>query len=87
MAVDVAHELAILERQRAYFASDEHLRFRGSVWRDATPEECLAALEEQCKDAEEMYALKTPDELAALLQPVPIPADTLALLAALQRVR
>ncbi|HEY4182392.1 MAG TPA: hypothetical protein VGM90_36415 [Kofleriaceae bacterium] len=87
MAVDVAYELEILERQRAYFASDEHLRDRGAVWRDATPEECLVAVDELCRDAEEMYAIKTADERAALLRPVPLPADTLALLEALQRVR
>lgn len=87
MAVDVAHELAILERQRAYFASDERLRDRAAVWRDLTPEECLVGLEEQCLDAEEMYALKTPEELAILLEPSPIPPDTIELLKALQQVK
>ena len=77
--------LAELEAQRAYFASTAHLVDRASLWRDATPEQCLVAVIEQCQEAEYFLALKTAAELERVLAPAPIPADTLAILEALQR--
>ena len=77
--------LAQIEAQRAYFASDEHIRERAAVWRDATPAERLAAVADQCREAEYFLDLKTPEERERALAPAPIPADTLAILEALQR--
>lgn len=79
--------LAQLEAQRAYFASDDHIRARAALWRDATPEQCLAAVAEQCREAEYFLSLKSEDELERLLATPTIPAETLALLEALQRPR
>jgi hypothetical protein len=79
--------LAQIEAQRAYFASDELIKDRASLWRDATPEECLAAVIESCNEAERLLSMKTPEELERVLAPEPIPADTLAILERLQRVR
>jgi hypothetical protein len=77
--------LAKIAAQRAYFASDDHLRERAAAWRDATPEQCLAAVVEQCREAEYFLSQKTADELERALAPEPIPADTLAILERLQR--
>lgn len=74
-----------LEARRAHFASDEHIKERAEVWRDATPEECLAATAESCAEAELLLSLKTPVELARVLAPAPLPEDTVAILEALQR--
>ena len=82
-----ADMLAVLERQRAYFASDEHLRERAEPWRDATPEQCLAATIDQCREAELLLSMKDPAERERALRPMPIPSDTQAILEALQRRR
>lgn len=78
-------QMAQLEAQRACFASDDHIRERAAMWRDATPEECLEALHECCREAEYFLSLKSPEELERVLAPPPIPPDTLAILEALQR--
>ena len=80
-------QLRQLEAQRAWFASDDHLRERASIWRDATPEDRLAAVIEQCREAEYFLSLKTAEELERVLAPEPLPADTIAILEALQRPR
>lgn len=77
--------LARLEAQRAYFASDEHLRERAAVWRDATPEECLVAVIEQCQEAAYFLSLKSADELERVLAADPIPSDTLGILERMQQ--
>lgn len=77
--------LAKIEAQRAYFASDDHLRERAAVFRDATPEQCLIAVIEQCREAEYFLSLKSAAELERVLAPEPIPDDTLAILEDLQR--
>ncbi len=77
--------LAMLEAQRAYFSSDGCLRERAELWRDATPEECWAAMKEQCKLAERSIArldLTALERMRALDDHSPA---TLALLEALQR--
>jgi hypothetical protein len=84
---DNSEALAKLEAQRAYFASDDRIRDRVALWRDATPAECLAATAEECAAAAQLLAMKDPDELAAVLAPAPIPADTVAILEELQRKR
>jgi len=79
--------LAQLEAQRAYFASDDHIRERADAWRDATPEQCLAAVIDQCREAEYFLSLKSADELERVLAPEPLPDDTVAILENLQRRR
>jgi hypothetical protein len=78
-------QLARLEAQRAYFASDDRLRERAALWRDKSPEECLAAVIEQCREAEYFLSLKSPEELERVLAPEPLPPDTIAILESLQR--
>lgn len=77
--------LARIEAQRAYFASDEHIKERAAIWRAATPEACLDAVLELCADTEYVLSLKDPAALARVLEPPPIPDDTLAILEGLQR--
>jgi hypothetical protein len=79
--------LALLEAQRAYFASDQRVRERASIWRDATPEQRLAAVAEQCREADYFLSLKAPAELERVLSPVPLSEDIIAILEALQRRR
>jgi len=38
----------MLEAQRAYFASDDHIRREVAVWADITPEERLAEAAQMC---------------------------------------
>jgi hypothetical protein len=78
-------QLAILERQRAYFASDDRIKERAEIWRDATPEECLAATWEACNEAEVFLQMKTPEELERVLAPDPLPPDAIAILERLRR--
>lgn len=80
-----ADQLAVLEAQRAYFASDELIRERAAMWRGASPEECLVAVIESCTEAAYFLSLKSPEELERVLAPVPLPPDTLLILEALQR--
>lgn len=77
--------LAMLERQRAYFASDDLLRERAALWRDATPEQCLAATIESCKEVEWMFAMMEPEVRERAIQPEPISTEILAILEAMQR--
>lgn len=79
--------LAQIEAQRAYFASDDHIRERAAMWRDATPEERFAAVIEQCREAEHFLALKDDGELARVLADEPLPDDTRTILENLQRKR
>jgi hypothetical protein len=79
---------AILERQRAYFASDERIIERARLWRDATPEECLASLDELCRDADLMLDMMEPaarDRAQAFS--AQLPDDTIAILEGLWRTR
>ena len=48
--------LAQIEAQRAYFASDEHIKERAAIWRGVSPEECLAAVIDSCREAETLLA-------------------------------
>ena len=79
--------LAMLERQREYFASDELVKERAAVWRDATPQECLAALAESCADAAFFLSQYPPAVLEKALAPDPLPRDTVELLERLWQSR
>jgi hypothetical protein len=77
--------LAVLEAQRAWFGSDEHIKERAKLWRDATPEECFEATAELCAEAALFLSRLSDVELERALAPDPIPPDTLQLLEALCR--
>ncbi|MBL0216128.1 MAG: hypothetical protein IPQ07_19875 [Myxococcales bacterium] len=82
-----ADQLAKLEAQRAYFASDELIKDRAAIWRDTSPEECLVAVIDSCNEAAHFLSLKSAEELERVLAPEPLPPDTIAILEALQRRR
>jgi hypothetical protein len=79
--------LAMLERQREYFSSDEMREERAAVWRDATPQECLAALAESCAEAAYFLSLYSPEMLEKVLEPEPLPGDTVEILTRLWQTR
>jgi hypothetical protein len=80
-----AEMLAVLEAQRAWFSSDEHIKERARLWRDATPEECFEATAELCIEAAFFLSRLSEEELQRALAPEPIPPDTLQLLEAICR--
>jgi hypothetical protein len=67
--------LAKQEALRAHFASDELLVERASVWRDATPQECQAATEEECVATEQFLSQLDPETLERALAPESLPSD------------
>lgn len=71
---------AILEAQRAYMASDERVRERAALWLDATPQECLAAVDGSCAEAEFFLSRLGPEALEQALLPDPLPDETRQLL-------
>jgi hypothetical protein len=77
--------LAMLEAQRQHFASDDHIRRETEVWRDATPEERLAAVAEMCAAGDYFLSQLDPETLERVLQPVPLPDDTIQILMALRQ--
>jgi hypothetical protein len=86
MAVEYTPEmLALLEAQRAHFASDDHIRREVEPWRDASPEERLAAVSEMCAAGDSFLAQLDPETLERVLRPVPLPEDTIEILMALRR--
>jgi hypothetical protein len=76
--------LAMLERQREHFSSDDHIRREVEVWRDSTPEERLAELAEMCAAGDFFLSQLDPRLLERVLAPEPLPHDTIALLTALR---
>jgi hypothetical protein len=76
--------LAMLERQREHFSSDDHIRREVEVWRDATPEERLAALAEMCVAGDFFLSRLDPQLLERVLEPEPLPDDTIEILTALR---
>jgi hypothetical protein len=76
-----------LERQRAYFASDERIRDRAALWIDATPAERLAAVHDSCEEAAFFLARLDPASLERVLAPQPLPPDTEQLLTRLWNER
>jgi hypothetical protein len=79
--------LAKLEAQRAHFASDEHIRERAALWRDATPAECLGAVAELCADAAAMIDRLEPEQQDRVLAPAPRSDEITRLLARLWQQR
>ena len=79
----LAEENARLMRLAAYMDSDERIVERAKLWRDATPAECLASLDELCLDGELLQGCATSVELES----EPLPGDTLAILEALWQSR
>jgi len=77
--------MAMLERQRAYFSSDECLRDRAELWRDASPEECWAAVEELCADAEALLSQLDDETRERAMRPEPLPPRVIAMLESMQR--
>ncbi len=77
--------LALIDAQRAYFASDERIRERAAAWADASPQECLESVREECEAAMQLIAMKPDAEQERALAPEPIPPQTIALLERLQR--
>jgi hypothetical protein len=76
--------LAMLERQREHFSSDDHIRREVEVWRDSTPEERLDELAEMCAAGDFFLSQLDPQLLERVLAPEPLPDDTIALLTALR---
>jgi hypothetical protein len=72
----------LLESQRALLRRKDEREREAALWRDATPEECLAAMFDLCREADHYLARLTPAELERALVPDSLPADTLALLSA-----
>ncbi len=79
--------LAMLEAQRAYFASDDHIRREVEIWADTTPEQRLAELAEMCAAGDHFLSQLDPATLERVLQPDPLPSDSLAIFMALQQDR
>ena len=77
--------LAMLERQREYFSSDDHIRREVEPWRDSTPEERLAELAEMCAAGDFFLSRMDPAQLERVLQPEPLPEDTISILMALRQ--
>lgn len=70
-------------RQAEYFASDQLLKDRASIWRDVPPEECLAATMEECAAAAFFLSRLDVATIARLNALDEFPADTLAIFARL----
>ena len=79
--------LAQLEAQRAYFASDDHIRREVAVWADSTPEERLAEVADMCAMADYFLAQLEPAALERALTREPLPADSAAVFVALRQRR
>jgi hypothetical protein len=76
---------AMLEAQRAYFASDEHIRREVAIWADTTPEERLAELAEMCAAGDFFLSQLDPAALERALAREPLPDDSLEIFMALRR--
>ena len=77
----------MLEAQVAHFTSDDHVRAEVAVWSDSTPSERLAELQRMGEAADFYLARLSPEELERVLRPDPLPAESIALLAALRAHR
>ena len=77
--------LAMLERQREYFSSADHIRREVEVWQDSTPEERLAELAGMCAAGDFFLSRQEPQLLERMLEPEPLPGDTIAILMALRQ--
>ncbi|HUQ03503.1 MAG TPA: hypothetical protein VM261_13470 [Kofleriaceae bacterium] len=71
----LAQANAILEAQRAFFREDAELEREAAIWRDASAEECFAAVIALCEEADFFLSRLGPGELERTLRPVPSPYD------------
>jgi hypothetical protein len=69
MAEYTPEMLAMLERQRAYFSSDDHIRREVEIWKDSTPEERLAELASMCAAGDFFLSRMDPQQLERVLRP------------------
>lgn len=74
-----------LETLRSHLASDEAIRERAAVWRDLSPEACLAATGEECEVAIWMLEHLDPVTRERALDREPLPSDTIELLERIAR--
>jgi hypothetical protein len=79
--------LAMLEAQREYFASDDHIRREVEIWRDTTPEERLAEMAEMCAGGAFFLEQLSPEMLERMIEPDPLPDDSAEIFMALRRDR
>jgi hypothetical protein len=73
-----------LEAQRAMLTGDDHVRREVAPWRDASPNERLAAAAALCRDAVRWLDRLAGDELERALAPDPLPDDAAPILRALR---
>lgn len=73
---------AILEAQRAELSRDAELEREAALWRDASPAQCFAEVIELCRDTDHYLGMLSDEQLERALAPVPLPPDTVSLLAA-----
>lgn len=78
--------LAQLEAQRAYFASDDHIRAEVAIWADSTPEERLHELDAMSADNEARLAQLDDATLERLHRLRALSPDAEAILASLRRM-
>lgn len=71
---------AILERQVAYFSSDEHIRSETEIWADTPPDDRLAELSEMCKASDPYFEQLEEPQLERLWRLRTLPADTVEIL-------
>lgn len=80
-------QLAMIERQRAYFASDDLIRERAAPWIGVSPEECWVEVKGMCAWAAACIANLPAASRERAQDHEPLPASTIALLEALQSRR
>ena len=73
---------ALLERQRAYFASDEHIKQRVAIWADTSVAERFSYLGSEVVDSMTPEAVERLHRIRSSL-----PEDTIEILASLRRSR
>jgi len=82
--MDLARENARLMAQVDAMSGDEQVLREAEPWRDATPEERLAATWSLCADVPSFEALWPDDVRARADEPEPLPADAIEILARLR---
>ena len=86
VADELVNEMnAMLERQRAHFASDELLVERADELRGASPTECWEATRELCASLDWFVERMEPDVRARALEPEPLSEEIIRVLEALQK--
>jgi len=80
-------QLAMIERQRAYFASDDLIRERAAPWIGVSPEQCWNEVQGMCEWAETCIERLPVEASERALDRQPFPQSTIALLEALHGKR